>query len=291
MLSIKDYIGPKIPQYITGTLAAGEMRGLDAVGEKFYVVESDGTLTIKTNNGTKNDFNQRQGENADRDALYERIEIYNNTGAPITFKLFYGFGEFTDGRADIIGTVEITGTVPLPTGAATAAKQDTLAGLVATAAKQDAEAVLVGAVNEAAPATDIAASGLNGRLQRIAQRLTSLIALVPAALDAAGRFKIGKNALGAQGNAWLAAATGAGGFSAALDTLDASIVSAFGNVNGATTLTVQVSEDNATYYDTATTVVLGGAGDFHTSFTTAAKYVRLKSSNNVNATATLAAKS
>lgn len=33
----------------------------------------------------------------------------------------------------------------------------------------------IGAVNETAPATDTAASGLNGRLQRIAQRLTSLL--------------------------------------------------------------------------------------------------------------------
>lgn len=41
---------------------------------------------------------------------------------------------------------------------------------------------LIGAVNETAPATDTASSGLNGRLQRIAQRVTSLIALIPAAL-------------------------------------------------------------------------------------------------------------
>lgn len=41
---------------------------------------------------------------------------------------------------------------------------------------------LTGAVTETAPATDTASSGTNGRLQRIAQRLTSLIALVPAAL-------------------------------------------------------------------------------------------------------------
>lgn len=34
---------------------------------------------------------------------------------------------------------------------------------------------LTGAVGETAPATDTASSGLNGRLQRIAQRLTSLI--------------------------------------------------------------------------------------------------------------------
>jgi hypothetical protein len=40
----------------------------------------------------------------------------------------------------------------------------------------------VGDLTEAAPGTDTASSGLNGRLQRIAQRLTSLIAQVPASL-------------------------------------------------------------------------------------------------------------
>jgi hypothetical protein len=47
----------------------------------------------------------------------------------------------------------------------------------------------VGSLTEAAPATDTASSGLNGRLQRIAQRLTSLIALFPTALTAGGNFK------------------------------------------------------------------------------------------------------
>ncbi len=60
----------------------------------------------------------------------------------------------------------------LPTGAA-------------TSANQSSELTLVGAVNETAPATDTASSGLNGRLQRIAQRLTSLIAQIPAALGQA----------------------------------------------------------------------------------------------------------
>lgn len=41
---------------------------------------------------------------------------------------------------------------------------------------------IIGAVNETAPGTDTASSGLNGRLQRIAQRLTSLIALLPSSL-------------------------------------------------------------------------------------------------------------
>jgi hypothetical protein len=42
--------------------------------------------------------------------------------------------------------------------------------------------VLIGAVNETAPASDTASSGLNGRLQRIAQRITSLIGLFPTSL-------------------------------------------------------------------------------------------------------------
>ena len=51
---------------------------------------------------------------------------------------------------------------------------------LATEAKQDAEALLIGAVDETASSTDTASSGLNGRLQRIAQRLTSILAKLPA---------------------------------------------------------------------------------------------------------------
>lgn len=40
----------------------------------------------------------------------------------------------------------------------------------------------IGSLTETAPASDTASSGLNGRLQRIAQRLTSLIALIPTSL-------------------------------------------------------------------------------------------------------------
>jgi len=40
----------------------------------------------------------------------------------------------------------------------------------------------VGSLTETAPASDTASSGLNGRLQRVAQRLTSMLAVLPAAL-------------------------------------------------------------------------------------------------------------
>lgn len=60
-------------------------------------------------------------------------------------------------------------SLPLPSGAAT---ETTLS----------AQSTLIGAVTESAPASDTASSGLNGRLQRIAQRLSSLIALFPTSL-------------------------------------------------------------------------------------------------------------
>lgn len=47
-----------------------------------------------------------------------------------------------------------------------------------------------GSLTETAPATDTASSGLNGRLQRISQRLTSLIALLPTSLGSGGGMKV-----------------------------------------------------------------------------------------------------
>lgn len=51
----------------------------------------------------------------------------------------------------------------------------------------------LGALTEAAPGTDTASSGINGRLQRIAQRITSLIGLLPASIGqkvAAGSLSV-----------------------------------------------------------------------------------------------------
>lgn len=66
---------------------------------------------------------------------------------------------------------------------------DIVANIDTLEANTDTLETLTGIVTETAPATDTASSGLNGRLQRIAQRITSLIALVPAALAANGGLK------------------------------------------------------------------------------------------------------
>lgn len=78
-------------------------------------------------------------------------------------------GPLTDAELRASAVPVSAASLPLPAGAS-------------TLAEQQAQSTLIGAVNETAPGTDTASSGLNGRLQRIAQRITDLIALLPTSL-------------------------------------------------------------------------------------------------------------
>lgn len=89
----------------------------------------------------------------------------------------------TIGSSTAVGTaanplrVDPTGTTTQPISGTVAVS--TALALDATLGTTNTE---IGGLTETAPATDTASSGLNGRLQRIAQRLTSLIALLPGSL-------------------------------------------------------------------------------------------------------------
>ena len=72
--------------------------------------------------------------------------------------------------------------LPLPSGASTLAEQQT-------------QTTGIGSLTEVAPATDTASSGLNGRLQRVAQRLTTLITALGSPFQAGG--SIGNTTFGA----------------------------------------------------------------------------------------------
>lgn len=77
----------------------------------------------------------------------------------------------------VLDSTGATQTIAKVTATGSAADADSLPVAQSTEAK-----ALTGALTETAPGTDTASSGLNGRLQRIAQRITSLIALLPASL-------------------------------------------------------------------------------------------------------------
>lgn len=154
----------------------------------------------------------------------------------------------------------------------------------------------------------------NTVLDRLKTINTTLSAAIPAGTNLIGKFGIdqttdgttnrtvskisqtaGENIIvgavvGTQANAWSAAAVSAGGDSTAIDCQYQYRISAFGNVDAATTITAWVSQDNTTFYETSTNVVLGGSGSFHISFETAARYVRLRSSGAATITATIAGK-
>ena len=85
---------------------------------------------------------------------------------------------------DVVTVQGISGGTPMPvsgTITASGVAQDTTLGTTNTE---------VGGLTDAAPASDTASASLNGRLQRIAQRLSSLIALLPTSLGTGGGLKV-----------------------------------------------------------------------------------------------------
>jgi hypothetical protein len=98
------------------------------------------------------------------------------------------------------------------------------------------------------------------------------------------------NVVGAHANAWNAAAVAAAGNSASIDCQYTPHISAFGNSNGATTISLQVSQDNTNFYTAATVTVGGGGGDFALNVTIGARYIRLQSSQARTITASITGK-
>lgn len=94
--------------------------------------------------------------------------------------------------------VDVSAANPLPVtiiagGGGGGGGDASAANQVITNGKIDTTNAEIGALTETAPTTDTASSGLNGRLQRVAQRLTSLIGLVPVSLGSklgSGSFSI-----------------------------------------------------------------------------------------------------
>jgi hypothetical protein len=86
-------------------------------------------------------------------------------------------GTFWPTTQTVDGTVTANTGLILPASLGQKASASSLA--VTLSSEQEAE---IGIITETAPATDTASSGLNGRLQRIAQRLTSLIDLFPTSI-------------------------------------------------------------------------------------------------------------
>lgn len=125
----------------------------------------------------------------------QRIVLNDSTGAEMTAV----FGAVTEtapasdtassglnGRLQRIAQ-RITSLIGLfPTSIGQKAKA---AALAVTLASDEDLLGNLGATTETAPASDTATSGLNGRLQRIAQRLSSLIALLPTAVGPNGGLK------------------------------------------------------------------------------------------------------
>jgi len=166
--------------------------------------------------------------------------------------------------------------LPLPAGAAT-------------------EATLATRASEATLATRLADATFTGRINTQGQKTMAgstpmVIASDQSAVPVTGAVTTTPPVIGTHGNAWNAAAVGAGGNSASIDTQYTPFVSIFGNADAATTITIQYSQDNANFYNGPTLAIPALGSDFASDITVGARYVRLQSSGAATITATVAGK-
>lgn len=109
---------------------------------------------------------------------YFNLTFINNGGVATTtlnISTYYGEIQSVSDKANMkMALNEVNGTT-ISLGSAAAASSLPIANSTEDIAR-------MGIITETAPASDTASSGVNGRLQRIAQRITSLIAQIPAAL-------------------------------------------------------------------------------------------------------------
>ena len=85
------------------------------------------------------------------------------------------------------------------------------------------------------------------------------------------------------GLVWNNESTGVAGNSSSYQPNGRSSLSVFGNLSGATTIKLQASNDDNTWYDTGSSITTSGSGDVAGHFTFCAPYLRFQSSADVTA--------
>ena len=97
--------------------------------------------------------------------------------------------------------------------------------------------------------------------------------------------------VGTQANAWSANATvTAGATSNAIDCQYTYNLSIFGTVDTTAVITIQISQDDATYYNHSANITMTAGGTFHRLFDSSARYAKLTIDTTATITATIAGK-
>ncbi len=246
------------------------------------MLAADGTALTETAGAL--DVNLASGSLAvSIDQSTDSVQIYGNDGGANRAILTDAAGHL---QVDVL-------IADLPSGAATESSLASVDGKLPASIGQKAKAASL-AVTLASDEDDVNIAA--------AQLPASLGAAAPGASlsvvqDTTGGWSVDSTlqnvpVAGSQNNAWNNASPAINGTSTAIDCQYSKEVDVFGkNTTGDGVLTLQLSQDNVTYYDSAYSVNVSAATDFHGHFCLGARYVRLKSSVGMTALyATVAAK-
>lgn len=200
-IDVKDAVGATVAiekPLIPGRAVAASSRPVAVSNEDFAEIQAINTATTAMNTRTGSVTEVAPATDTASSGLNGRLQRIAQHFTTLIAKDFATQTTLASVLAKIIAAPateakQDTGNTSLGTIAGKDfSTQTTLASVLAkiiaapaTEAKQDSQTTLFGALTETAPVTDTASSGFNGRLQRLAQRLTSLIALFPVALGRA----------------------------------------------------------------------------------------------------------
>jgi len=93
---------PKTSSQWTSTIPAGGVITIPIAGQTFYVLDTTGQLTVRTDHGTKELYDVGTGKVCHPSDLFKYIEITNANAVAVTATVFIGFGDFIDNRLNIV---------------------------------------------------------------------------------------------------------------------------------------------------------------------------------------------
>ena len=85
-------------QIVNTILAAGQTLPLSQAGQGFYLIASNGAVSIRPSNGTFNSYYVGTGAKTDALNSFSMLELRNDNTFSVTLSLWVGFGDYIDNR-------------------------------------------------------------------------------------------------------------------------------------------------------------------------------------------------
>ncbi|WP_417842174.1 hypothetical protein [Terasakiella sp.] len=130
-------------QSYAGTIASGDLFAIHRRGRSIACIAASTDLEIVINDGSRSKFFEGMALNFDRD--FEKVQIYNPSGAPATFEITTAMGRVDDNRLTASGDLNVIDPVTGDSFANVIASQADILAMMQDAENQRMSVGVIGA--------------------------------------------------------------------------------------------------------------------------------------------------